>query len=225
MHRVHDGVQCRCINILERLGAIQPIGEAIQRRLFVGAPGHHRFVWNLHYAKATGGLKDENRPEGVWAPPGRYTVELTVGGQKLRQPLTVVADPRVKVSQADFDAEFRLAKAIEQARVRVARMVEQADDLKGRLAKAKSQASAAALLPAFEALVGEGAPIGGKTPPTTLTSISEWLDSLATAVDGADAAPTPDDVRGFQVVSAELNAMEPRWAAFEAQARAQLPPT
>ena len=43
VHRIHDGVQCRCINILERLGAIQPIGEAIQRRLLIGAPAHHPF--------------------------------------------------------------------------------------------------------------------------------------------------------------------------------------
>jgi photosystem II stability/assembly factor-like uncharacterized protein len=75
----------------------------------LATPGHHRFVWDLHYAKPVG-LKDEDTPTGVWAPPGRYTVELSVGGQKLRQPLTVVADPRVHVSQADFDAEFRLAR-------------------------------------------------------------------------------------------------------------------
>ena len=103
-------------------------------------------------------------------------------------------------------------------------MVEQADALKARLAKAKGQASAASLQAGFDALVGEGAPIGGKTPPTTLTSISEWLDNLATAVDGADAAPTPDDVHGFEVVAGALNAIEPRWTAFERQAQAQLPP-
>ena len=186
----------------------------------LATPGHHRFVWDLHYAKPVG-LKDDNRPDGVWAPPGHYVVELTTGGQKLRQPLTVVADPRVKVSQADFDSEFRLAEAIEQARVRVRKMLEQADDLKARLAKAKGQADAANLQTGFDALVGEGAPIGGKTPPTTLTSISEWFDNLATAVDGADAAPSADDVHGFEVVSGALNAIEPRWTAFETQARAQ----
>ena len=119
---------------------------------------------------------------------GQYVVELTVGGQKLRQPLTVIADPRVKVTQADFEAEFRLARQIEQARLRVRAMLKQADELKARLAKAKAQASAANLQAGFDALVGEEAPSGGKTPPATLTSISEWLDSLASAVDGADAA-------------------------------------
>ena len=82
----------------------------VSRKPPLATPGHHRFVWDLHYAKPTG-LKDDDRLDGVWAPPGHYIVELTVAGQNLRQPLTVIADPRVKVSQADFDAEFRLAKA------------------------------------------------------------------------------------------------------------------
>jgi hypothetical protein len=189
----------------------------------LATPGHHRFVWDLHYAKPTG-LKDEDSIAGVWAPPGRYTVELTVGGQKLRQPLTVIADPRVKIGQADFEAEFRLARQIEQARVRTRMMIERAVELKAQLAKLKGQPNADALSVQLTALVGEEAPIGGTTPPTTLTSISEWLDSLAQAVDGADAAPTPDDRRGFATVSAALSGIEPRWTAFEATARAQLPP-
>jgi photosystem II stability/assembly factor-like uncharacterized protein len=186
-------------------------------------PGHHRFIWDLRYAKPAG-LKDENRPDGVWAPPGQYVVDLAIGGQKLRQPLSIVPDPRIKVSQADFDAEFRLAKQVEQAHVRVRAMLEQGELLKARLDKLKGGGGADALLAQRDVLVGESAPISGSTPPTTLTSISEWLDRLAQAVDGADAAPTPDDLRGFAVVSAALDAIEPRWREFESRARAQLPP-
>ena len=188
-----------------------------------GTPGHHRFVWDLHYAKPTG-LKDEdNVRSGVWAPPGRYTVELTVGGQHLRQPLEVVADPRVPVTQADFNAEFRVAKQIEQQRVRVRTMLAQAKDIKARLAKLKGQAGADALSNELTALVGEGGPISGSAAPTNLTGISEWLDKLAGAVEGADGAPTPDDLQGLATVTAALNAIAPRWAAFEATAGRQLP--
>ena len=116
--------------------------------------GHHRFVWDLHYAKPAG-LKDEDTPGGRRAPPGRYTVELTTAGQVLRQPLTVLADPRVRVTQADFDAEFRLARQIEQARVRVRSMLEQAKDLKTALANRKGQADADALSSQLDQLVGE----------------------------------------------------------------------
>jgi len=182
--------------------------------------GHHRFVWDLHYAKPSG-LTDEDTPAGVWAPPGRYTVELTADGRTLRQPLAVVADPRVQVSQADFEAEFRLAKQIEQARVRVRRMLEQAENLKTRLGKAKGSDPRSAEL---DALVGDGAPIGGASAPTTLTSISEWLNSLAEAVEGADGAPTPDNVQGFVQISGALGTIEQRWNAFEAGVASQAPP-
>jgi photosystem II stability/assembly factor-like uncharacterized protein len=185
-------------------------------------PGHHRFVWNLHYAKPTG-LKDEDTPAGVWAPPGIYTVELTGGGQSLRQQLLVVPDPRIHVGQADFEAEFRLAKQIEQARVRARRMLAEAKNLKAGLAKLNGQPNSDALSSQLKQLMGEAAPIGGASAPTTLTSISEWLDELAKAVDGADGAPTADNLRGFAAVSAALDRLEPRWTAFAASARAQVP--
>ena len=42
-------------------------------------PGMHRFVWPLRYP-APAALADGNPyADGVWAPPGRYTVELSVG--------------------------------------------------------------------------------------------------------------------------------------------------
>jgi photosystem II stability/assembly factor-like uncharacterized protein len=185
--------------------------------------GHHRFVWDLHYAKPTG-LKDEDTPAGVWAPPGPYTVELTAGGQVLRQPLMVLADPRVHVIQADFVAEFRMAKQIERQRVRVRAMLEHARDLKTGLANLKGNPEADSRSAQLDQLLGESAPIGGSTPPTTLTSISEWLDHLAQAVDGADGAPTPDNIRGLNVVSSALNVIEPRWRSFEAAARSRVPP-
>jgi hypothetical protein len=124
----------------------------------------------------------------------------------------------VKVSQADFDAELRLARQVEQARVRVRRMLESATELKIGLAKTEGAEPLSAEL---KQLVGEAAPIGGASAPTTLTSISEWLDNLAQAVDGADGAPTPDNLKGFAVVSAALNGLEPRWRAFESAARAR----
>jgi photosystem II stability/assembly factor-like uncharacterized protein len=186
-------------------------------------PGQHRFVWDLHYRKPA--AFGEGRATGVWAPPGRYTVELTAGGQVLRQPLMVLADPRVKVSAADFNAQFQLAKQIEQARVRAQGMLHEATELKAGLAKLNGQADAAALTRQYEALVGPDAPIQGTNAPTTLGGIAAWLDKLAAGVDGADGAPTPDMLRGFAQVSAALNAIEPQWQAFAASARTRIPAT
>lgn len=183
-------------------------------------PGHHRFVWDLRYAKPEG--LGEERVSGVWAPPGHYIVELTAGGQVLRQPLTVLPDPRVKVSQEDFDAQFRMAKEIEQQRVRVRAMLKQASDLKAAMAKLDERADAAALNIQYLSLVGPTPAMQGINSPNTLSGISSWLDKLAAASDGADGAPTQDAQRGFAQVSAELDAIEPRWRAFEAAVRPRI---
>jgi hypothetical protein len=44
--------------------------------------------------------------------PGKYTVELRVGGQSLRKPLTVELDPRVHTSPIDLSEQLDLAQQI-----------------------------------------------------------------------------------------------------------------
>ena len=183
-------------------------------------PGHHRFVWDLHYAKPAGVKDEDNVRSGVWAPPGHYTVELSAGGQTVRQPLEVVADPRVPVTQADFEAEFRLARQIEQQRIRVRTLLSEAKDLNARVGKLKGQPNAEGLSKQFDELVGTGGPISGTAAPDNLVAISGWLDKLGNAVDGADGAPTADDLQSFATLTNALNAIEPRWRAFQAQANA-----
>lgn len=181
------------------------------------AAGQHRFVWDLHYAKPAG--MEGEQEAGVWAPPGQYTVELTAAGQVLREPLTVLGDPRVKVTQADFEDQFRLAKQIEGQRLRVRAMLKEASNIKPALAKLGTQPDASVIETEYATLVGPDPVIQGINAPNTLSGISSWLDKLATAVDGADGAPTPDTLHGFAQVTAALNAIEPRWRAFEAAVR------
>src|SRR5206468_266885 len=161
-------------------------------------PGHHRFVWDLHYAKPAG-LSDDQAIAGVWAAPGNYFAELSAGGQKQKQLLTVVPDPRVPMAAGDFAAQFQLARAVEAQRVRVRTLLDQAGSLRTALGKLHGQAKADALSAELATQLGSDAPIGGSTAPTTLTSISEWLDKLAAAVEAGDAAPRPDDVHGLAV--------------------------
>ncbi len=181
-------------------------------------PGQHRFVWNLHYAsppKPPGG-EDEGATEGIWAPPGRYTVELTVNGRSMRQPLEVRPDPRVKVDAAAFQAEFALAKRIEQTEVRVRSALAQAATLRSRLetqSKTADPARKAALdqmivrLDAVVDLPVDDPRNSVGLPPSSSTGLSDIavrLAKLAAAVDGADGAPTPDAVGGVAQADAAL---------------------
>jgi photosystem II stability/assembly factor-like uncharacterized protein len=79
--------------------------------------GLHRVVWDLHYSPPDG-IEGERPVAGVWAPPGRYTVTLTVGARTWREPLTVLPDPRVTVTGEDYQRAFTLARRIEADRVR-----------------------------------------------------------------------------------------------------------
>jgi hypothetical protein len=97
-----------------------------------GTVGLHRFVWDFHYAPPTG-IESERPVSGVWAPPGRYTVVLSVDGQTWRRPLAVVPDPRVTARPEDYQRAFALARRIEADRVRA----------HAALAKAKSEPLAA----------------------------------------------------------------------------------
>jgi len=188
------------------------------------SPGQHRFVWDLHYAKPNG-LSDD--AEGVWAPPGRYTVELTVDGKSYRQPLEILPDPRVKVAPGDFQAEFALARQIEQARVRVHAVLAEAAKLRASLttqiqaADPTHKAGLRAKADELDALAdiptdSERKAFGRPTPSVDgLADIADQLDKFAAAVDGSDGAPTPDDVDGFAKTSRALEATLARWTALE----------
>jgi photosystem II stability/assembly factor-like uncharacterized protein len=177
-------------------------------------PGHHRFVWDLHYARPAG-LSDKDGFAGVWAPPGRYVVELDVAGQRLRQPLNLIPDPRIHVTPADFDAQFRFARQLEQSRVRVRNLLKEASALKERL---KGKSAAQGLIAQIDALTGLPVPILGTADPATLQGISDRLDALNTAIEGSDGAPSPDSLKGYALTNQALDAAATRWNAIAAAA-------
>jgi hypothetical protein len=93
--------------------------------------GMHRFAWDLRYPDpptlnygysgtaldyreytlswhAIPGRTPRTTLVGPMVLPGNYTVKLTVNGQTFTQPLTVVQDPRVTVTPAALNAQFKL---------------------------------------------------------------------------------------------------------------------
>src|SRR5207253_364159 len=65
-------------------------------------PGMHRFVWPLRYAAPAGAGTRRGGGEGVWAPPGKYTVVFTANGQRRTANLTVAPDPRVNLPASAY---------------------------------------------------------------------------------------------------------------------------
>ncbi|HEY8309264.1 MAG TPA: hypothetical protein VIG47_01850, partial [Gemmatimonadaceae bacterium] len=92
--------------------------------------GLHRVLWDLRYQDpktlpygyygnmltyteytltwhAVKGNTPRVQPPGPIAIPGRYEVELTVGGHTYKQPLVLVNDPRVVIPQSDLAAQLQ----------------------------------------------------------------------------------------------------------------------
>ena len=169
------------------------------------APGGHRFVWPLRFPAPPALGHGDPFADGVWAPPGRYTVELEVDGTRLEQALEIVPDPRIELPPAAYAAEFELARKIERARVQVADAASAAKLLQKavRARRAGAPPPAAELLDAFHEQLRE---VTGSQPteggdaawwipprsPDSLRGLASRLGSLQEAVDGADAPPSPD---------------------------------
>ncbi|MEQ7873523.1 hypothetical protein ABDK56_05910 [Sphingomonas sp. ASV193] len=184
---------------------IAPEWVVLPSRPGTGA-GHNRFVWDVHY-DAPKSMKGR----GVWAPPGRYVAEVDVDGQQFRQPLDIRPDPRVTVSQAEFDAQFALARQVEAQRVRAHALLDDAAALAKTLKGPRADQLAA--------LVGRPPAATGTSDAASLLGIADRLDTLGSAVESADGGPSPDAVTGFNLLSQQLAALDQRYQAFKASLR------
>jgi len=198
-------------------------------------PGHHRFVWDLHY-ESPGLAHGEREEKGVWAPPGRFVVVLSVDGKDFRQPLELDADPRVKATADDYAREFALAKQIENARIRVRAALDDAKALHEKLAKLMHDAAPAnrSKLVAFDARLNaledfepadpRHSPPVSTQAPGSLQDLGNAFDTLEQAVDGSDGAPTPDAQAGFRQRTQMLEATLSAWSNLKPQIKSAVAP-
>jgi len=104
--------------------------------------GLNRFVWDLRYeeARRVPGYYLWEYGAGSRGPvavPGHYQVRLTVGGQSQTAEFDLKLDPRVKVSQADLEAQFNLLIQTRDELSRVYDAVNQIQDVRSQLAGLK----------------------------------------------------------------------------------------
>jgi photosystem II stability/assembly factor-like uncharacterized protein len=198
------------------------------------APGMHRFVWSLRYPAPPSLAEDDLRADGVWAPPGGYAVELSVNGERRRQPLTVLPDPRVGVPPDAYTRQFALARRVEAASARVAVAIADADKLHRTLSERRRAAGADEAKALEErdvrvqsltgAQFGEAPVSQAPAGLSTLRALAGTLRGFAAAVDGADGAPTPDVEAGFAKLEPAIEATLKALDALAASTRASNTP-
>ncbi len=189
-------------------------------------PGAHRFVWNLRWPRpkaveynysiaAVWGDDTPLTPEGALALPGDYDVVLIVDGEEQHQTLTVAPDPRIHATRAELEQAFAFYRDVEGELAKAWQTYGEVDAVHEQLEalhKNEAAAKAKGAIEAFEKEIspfregkGEGAP--------NIGAIAGELTSLATDVEGADAAPTDAQQKVFAEYRGRLARANERWSA------------
>jgi hypothetical protein len=149
-------------------------------------------------------------------------VTLRVDGRTIHQPLQVAPDPRVKLPAAAFARQAALARRIQTAQARLARAEAEARALRKALSvPGRGSEEARRLDGEVAALQGAAItanPANVWAAPVTGLQTFRYLDGalgqLLHAVDGADADPSPDAIRGCERQESLLAATLAAWEAL-----------
>ncbi len=202
------------------------------------AAGMNRTNWDLRYdappafthsfeINANPGLTPTT-PEGILAPPGTYSIKLTVNGKAYTQQFTVTNDPRSPATSADIRAQYGLLKKVNTG-AKVAwdayqKVDAMRDALKSRM-PTDTSSEAAMAIKAFRAkvdTVGGNGGIGGRRPPPNFFELNARFIGQLTAQDNADHAPTEAMNDAYAVACRDLRTAAARWAAINSKSLAEL---
>jgi hypothetical protein len=209
--------------------------------------GAHRFSWDLRYNPVSedgggggggggaGGAVPHRTYTNVnapWAPPGTYTVRLTVDGKSYTQPLTLRLDPRVKTPAAGLAQLVSLTREMHDGATTVHAAYLQARALVAQLDKATGDDIAA-----FKAKVdslapppatgrggrggfgggggGRGGRGGGPPAAPTLESVTSAMVAAAMAMQNADVTPTASQVDAVARARAQSTEVMRKWNALK----------
>jgi photosystem II stability/assembly factor-like uncharacterized protein len=222
----------------DRSGDDEEDPEDLKKAALPVEAGVQRAEWDLTWQgakKILGAKIDTGDPaDGPRAVPGSYTVRLTAGGKTLTKPLTVVADPREKASQADLEAQLAFNLRVRDAITKVTGLVDSMRSVKEQLASRKktldarkSDSAVADLLKAGDAVSEKIDALEGKlhNPKAEVTydilaerggaRLYSRLSPLLMFASSGDGPPT----EGMKQV---LTQLEQELAPLEQQAQALL---
>jgi hypothetical protein len=200
-----------------------------------GAAGFHRFVWDMHYAPVPG-IRVEYpiaavykntapAPTSPWIMPGKYTVVLTVDGQKFTQPLTVQMDPRVKTPTEGLQQQFDLSQQLYQDLLTLQSVASRVQGIRSQIKSQRDKASGAdaakldEVSKQLDALVGteeedeEGAPRRGPHHGTLAAQRASLLQVLS-MLQEVDVAPTTQVAQTVPKLNQSTEALMQEWQKF-----------
>jgi len=192
--------------------------------------GLNRFVWDLRYEEArhVPGYYLWEYGTGAHGPvavPGHYQVRLTVGAQSQTSDFDLKLDPRVKVSQADLEAQFSLLIQTRDELNRVYDTVNQIQDVRSQLSGLKRRlpenASAKTIVMAADDLEKKIVAVRDEIVNLDISAnedslayppqLDAKLAFLAMDAGSADSAPTEAEQRQFEKLKRQSGELISRW--------------
>ena len=192
--------------------------------------GLNRFVWDLRYEEARhvpGYYLYEygSGARGPVAVPGHYQVRLTVGNQTQTAGFDLKLDPRVKVSQADLEAQFKLLLDTRDELSRVYDTVNQIQDVRMQLSGLKRRlpqtVSAKGIVTAADDLEKKLVGVRDDLINLDITAnedslayppqLDAKLAFLAMDAGSADSAPTEAEIRQFDKLKRQSGELLAKW--------------
>jgi hypothetical protein len=203
------------------------------------AAGMHRFVWDLTYPAPEVLTRDYPMsaiyhdtplyPLGATVLPGKYTVSFSNSGGKMvvKAPLEIRMDPRVKTSPEDLRRQFDLDRKIADVLHRDHEALQQIRSLRAQL-KAIAEHGPDTITKAASELEAKAAPIEGEeggygtsylsTPEgRSLARLNSGFNSLVSALDTADAAPTTQQTATFVELEKALEEQLSAWGQLKSK--------
>ena len=182
--------------------------------------GSHRFQWDLRYPGAVTFpgivLRYATPGEGPVAPPGEYSVRLTVNGASQTRRLLIEKDPRLTdVNEADLHEQFRLAMQIRDQTDRAHRGVLEIRSIREQLkqrAQAANDASitqrSSQIASKLDEVEQDLYQVRNRSPRDTLNypiKLNNQLAVLQHEVDTGESRPTDQDYVVFKELTARLD--------------------
>ncbi|MGB9203137.1 MAG: glycoside hydrolase [Terriglobales bacterium] len=212
-----------------------PMYWARPSRSLSAAAGMHRFVWDLTYPAPEVLTRDYPMsaiyhdtplyPLGATVLPGPYKVVLTVGGKSYTQPLSIRMDPRVKTLPEDLAQHFDLDRRIAAALHDDYEALQQVRSVRAQLRPLSDHALVARAVAAFDAraaaIEGEEGGYGTSYLSTpegrSLARLNSGFNTLVSALDTADAAPTTQQTATFVELEKALEQQLSAWEQLKSK--------
>ena len=167
-------------------------------------------------------------PLGATVLPGKYTVNFTAEGKTYSQPLEIRMDPRVKTSPEDLRRLFELDRKIADALHRNFDALQQVRSLRSQLKALAGRGPGEEVTKTIAELDAKAAQIEGsaggfgahilRTPEgRSLARLNGGLNTLVSALDSADAAPTTQQLAMFNELGKALDEQLAAWAQIKSK--------